>query len=165
MDVSFDKGDTRFVYRVVGVALHGDRVLIHRAEIDDFWSLPGGRPTLMESSEDALAREMHEELGDEVCIRRLLWVVENFFEYVGRPHHELGLYFLMSIPEESGLWEKGEEFDGDENGLRLIFRWCPIASLDQIRIVPSFLYQALTDIPAEPRHIVHRDPTESTHTS
>ena len=78
LDITFDKGDTRFVYRVAGVALDGDRVLIHRAEIDDFWALPGGRPSLMESADEALAREMHEELSAEVRIRRLLWVVEIF---------------------------------------------------------------------------------------
>ena len=30
-----------FVYRVVGVAIDGGRVLIHRAERDAFWALPG----------------------------------------------------------------------------------------------------------------------------
>ena len=157
LDITFDKGDTRFVYRVAGVALDGDRVLIHRAEMDDFWALPGGRPSLMESAEGALAREMHEELSAEVRIRRLLWVVENFFDYAGRTHHEVGLYFLMSFPEDAGLLERGKEFDGNENGLRLIFRWQPIAALDQICIKPSFLHRALTDIPAETSHIVHRD--------
>ena len=63
----------------------------------------------------------------------------------------------MSFPEDAGLLERGKEFDGNENGLRLIFRWHPIAALDQICIKPSFLHRALTDIPGETRHLVHRD--------
>ena len=63
----------------------------------------------MEDAEKALAREMQEELGVDVCVDRLLWVVENFFNYQDNPYHELGLYFLMSIPKDAGLWGKREK--------------------------------------------------------
>jgi len=41
--ITFERGDVRFNYRVVGIAFDADRVLLHRAERDDFWALPGGR--------------------------------------------------------------------------------------------------------------------------
>jgi ADP-ribose pyrophosphatase YjhB (NUDIX family) len=78
--ITFDQGKARFNHRVAGIVLNGDRVLIHRAEIDDFWSLPGGRVSILESTADALEREMQEELDVEVDIKRLVWVVENFFD-------------------------------------------------------------------------------------
>jgi ADP-ribose pyrophosphatase YjhB (NUDIX family) len=40
--------------------------LLHRSEIDDFWSLPGGRTRLFESARDALRREMRAELADSL---------------------------------------------------------------------------------------------------
>ena len=58
-------------YRVAGVATHGGRVLLHRSENDDFWSLPGGRPQYSESAAAALRREMREELGAEVTVQAL----------------------------------------------------------------------------------------------
>jgi ADP-ribose pyrophosphatase YjhB (NUDIX family) len=79
--ISFDIGGARFNYRVVGIALDGNRVLLHRAEMDDFWSLPGGRGEILEPSEETLKREMMEELSIEIRVDRSVWVVENFFKY------------------------------------------------------------------------------------
>ena len=39
------------------------RILLHRADYEDFWSLPGGRVEMLEDSREALRREMLEELG------------------------------------------------------------------------------------------------------
>ena len=158
--ISFDNGGARFNYRVAGVALNGDRVLIHRAEIDDFWALPGGRVEILETAEHALVREMKEEINVEVSVGRLLWVVENFFEYDDNPYHELGLYFLMTLPEDSGLYET-ETFEGKEDylpglgrNLKLIFEWQPLTILNEVTVVPEFLQTALHSIPTTPQHIV-----------
>ena len=43
--ISFETGAGRFNYGVAGVALTANRVLLHRREGDDFWTLPGGRPS------------------------------------------------------------------------------------------------------------------------
>ena len=48
--ITFEEGEVGFNYRVVGIAVNGNQVLLHRAENDDFWSLPGGRVELLEPS-------------------------------------------------------------------------------------------------------------------
>ena len=53
-------GGGRFYYRVAGVLLDSDRVLLHRAIGDPNWVLPGGRCEFMEESTDCLRREMRE---------------------------------------------------------------------------------------------------------
>ncbi len=90
--ITFEEGGKKFNYRVVGIALDVDRVLLLRTEKDDFWFLPGGRVELLEPSQDALIREMREELEVDVRVERLVWVVENFFEYEGKFCHELALF-------------------------------------------------------------------------
>src|SRR5688572_18605664 len=93
--IRFDQGNRRFNYRVVGVAIHNDSVLLHRADHEPFWTLPGGRAEHGETAEQTIKRELLEELTTEVHVDRLLWVVENFFEYEGWSYHELALYFLV----------------------------------------------------------------------
>lgn len=91
--IAFEEGEVRFHYRVVGIALNGNRVLLHRAENDDFWTLPGGRVELLEPAHDVLKREMREELEIEIHVERLVWVVENFFQYAGKSAR-VGALFL-----------------------------------------------------------------------
>jgi ADP-ribose pyrophosphatase YjhB (NUDIX family) len=159
--ITFEEGGKRFTYRVAGIALDVDRVLLLRTEKDDFWFLPGGRVELLELSQDALIREMQEELEVKVHVERLVWVVENFFEYEGRSYHELALYFLMSFPSDSRLYEKKEAFVGDEDGLKLIFRWHPLGKLEEIPLYPTFLRKRLNSIPQITEHIVHTDSQET----
>ena len=156
--ITFDSHDTRFTYRVAAIALHDGHVLLHRSEADDFWSLPGGRCEMMEPAAEAIAREMHEELGVAVTVERLIWIVENFFIFDGVPCHELGLYHLVGLPDEPSLLDKSATLEGRGEGpLRLFFRWFPLAATPDLRIYPTFLRTALRQIPAGVEHIVHHD--------
>ena len=151
-----------FKYRVSAVVLRGDELLIHRAEIDDFWALPGGHVEMMESSKKALGREMKEELGVEVEVKRLVWIAENFFEYDGHEFHEVCLYYLVKIPEDSEILKKDEVFYGEEDGyeyfgrkIELIFKWYPVDKLEDIKLYPNFLVEAIRDLPDNPEHVVN----------
>ena len=152
--ITFDRGAARFNYRVAGIALDGDRVLLQRAR--DFWFLPGGRCELLESSEETLRREMCEELGVVAHVERLLWVVETFFRHDGMSYHELGFYFLMHLPHDPALpWGDGP-FVGRE-GVDSVFRWHYLDRLEQAPLYPNFLWRGLQSLPATPQHIVHKD--------
>jgi ADP-ribose pyrophosphatase YjhB (NUDIX family) len=156
--LTFDLGAGRFNYRTVAVVVDGGRVLLHRAETDDFWALLGGRVELGESAAGALEREMREEIGAEARVERLLWVVENLFTTEsGQRWHEHALFFLVSLADRPDLYAR-DEFDGDEdNGLRLIFRWFPIQDLAAVRLYPTFLRERLAALPAATEYFVHRD--------
>src|SRR5437762_3514141 len=99
--ISFPLAGGLFNHRVVGVCIVDGHVLLHRSVNDDFWSLPGGRVELGEASSQAIVREMREELGLDARTERLLWVVENFFTHGDVSHHELGMYYLISIPRDA----------------------------------------------------------------
>ena len=155
--ITFDRNDTRFTLRIVGVAIHEGRVLLHRAEGDDFWALPGGRAELLEPSPETLRREMLEELNAEVEVERLLWVVENFFVYQGLRFHELGMYFLMHFAPASPVLRHEGPFYGIEGHVPLICQWFPVADLAQMRVYPSFLRQELSNLPTTTQHVLHTD--------
>lgn len=155
-------GDKVFAYRVAGVATHDDKILIHKAETDPFWALPGGTCEFNEDSQSALKREMKEELNANIEVGRLLWVVENFFEQNGKPWHEIGLYYQMHFIKDSVSFYEKEEFYGVESfykenqDIRLIFRWMPMPQIGSEDVRPKFLKSHLTKIPEQTEVILNR---------
>jgi ADP-ribose pyrophosphatase YjhB (NUDIX family) len=160
--IRFDQGTRRFNYRVVGVAVSEGSVLLHRADHEPFWSLPGGRAEHGETAEETIAREMLEELGTSIEVVRLLWVVENFFDYEGLNYHELALYFLIRFPPGSAPLS-AEAFDAVEGGTRLRFKWFSIEprQLASLPLLPAFLPEGLANPPTSIVHIVQRDTVSS----
>lgn len=154
--IHLERARQRFNYRVAAVIIDSGRVLLHRAEHDTFWALPGGRVELMEPAHQAIRRELREELGVDVRIERLLWVVETFFEHAGAAWHELALYFLVELAPDAPLRQQ-PTCDGYEGPVRLIFRWFDLAGLEHVRLLPSFLRTALQVLPMTVTHIVHTD--------
>jgi len=158
--ITFTEGEVRFNYRIVGFALHDDHVLLHRAVTDDFWALPGGRGELLEPSTETLKREMREELGVAIAIDRLVWVVENFFQHDHLDFHEVAFYYRMSFPPDCALYRGRGPFEGDEEGVRLIYQWFPVNELESVRLFPTFLRAGLRDLPDGIRHVIHTDVDE-----
>ena len=88
---------------------------------------------------------------------RLAWVMENFFEHDEKPWHEIGMYFLMALPEDSSVY-KEREFLREHETIKLIFRWLPLGDLGKVPLFPSFLREGLRAIPEGTEHVVHEDP-------
>lgn len=148
----FDVGDSRFNYRSAAVIIHDDHVLIHRSEKDNFWALPGGRVEFFESSEDTIPREILEELGLDRTVVRLIWHVENFFEYIGKKFHEVSNYFLAELTEYPEIVSE-IDFSGIEEELDLIYRWVPVNKLPEYVLKPSFLVKGIQDLPPKIEYI------------
>ena len=155
--LAFNHVKGRFNYRTAGVLMRQQEVLVHRAENEPFWTLPGGRVEFGESAQAGLARELHEELGVVAAVDRLLWAVENFFTYQEQRYHELAFYFLAALPGDSAAYAATTPFHGYEPGTTLIFQWYPLANLSSLELYPSFLRQGLQALPASTTYVVHRD--------
>lgn len=145
-DISTNQGNVDFNYRIAAVIFHDGRVLLHRAEPDVYWALPGGRAALMEAATDSLRRELREELGCKVAVGRLLWVMENISTQPGPRFHELGLYFLARLPEGfaelamTGPFYRAEALAGGGE-IRHVFQWfpCTAEALAAIDLRPARL--------------------------
>lgn len=147
----------RFQPRVAAVIDWRDHVLLQGALDGPFWVLPGGRLLPLETTAAALARTLRWELGQDVSVRRLLWVMELVTTIGGQPFHELGLYHLVDLPDGSPLFDLTRDHAGVERGHDLVLRWFPIASLPDTPLQPDFLRTALGRLPDGPRHIVRTD--------
>ena len=156
--IAFERNGLQFDFRTSGIAIHRGHVLLVRVEQYDFWFLPGGHVEIGELADDAMIREMREETGLQVEIDRLVWMVENFFTLDGKPHHELGFFYLVTPPDEVTQLDLDKEFYGkEENGTLLIFRWHRLDALTGLNIFPSFLSTRLNALPTSITHIVQRD--------
>ncbi|EEL69698.1 MULTISPECIES: NUDIX hydrolase [Bacillus cereus group] len=64
--------------RVTGILIEDEKVLLVKQRVANRnWSLPGGRVENGETLEEAMIREMREETGLEVKIKRLLYVCDK----------------------------------------------------------------------------------------
>ncbi len=156
--IAFDIAHAHFKYRVAAVCIDQGHVLLQQFAGTAFWCLPGGRVEIMESAKATLRREMQEELGLEVQVERALWIVESFFaRHQERPYHELGWYFLVTLPPGSALLEKEQEVQGMDGDTGFALRWFPLDGLQDVPLFPPFLRTRLAALPATLEHIVEEE--------
>ncbi len=129
---------------------HGDRILVHE-EMDSvkgsaFARPLGGGIDFGETSQDAVIREIREELGVEVTHARLLGIVENIFELEGKPGHEIVFVYDGRFMDES-LYER-DSLDGVEGKRKFKAVWRSLAELrsGSTRLVPPELWELLEEI-------------------
>lgn len=148
MDISFRMDEEKFNYRVCGLILSDEKILAMHDERSPYYYLPGGRVKMGETAEQAVIREIKEELGILAEIKRPLWLNQSFFtEDVDHlRYHELCIYFLMDI-QGTGLLERGEKFAGTEEKHTHLFEWLPFRQLKEEYFYPLFLKDMIFRLP------------------
>ncbi len=135
----------RFNFRVAGLAMHHNKVLLHQYETDDFWVLPGGRAELLESTEETIVREIKEEL----------YVNETFFEHQERIVHELCFYYHIEFEEGSDILNRETAFERKEiDGSILTFKWFELDAVEALELYPVFIRDNIKQLPKHTQHIV-----------
>lgn len=149
-DISYVIGNSKFNYRVSGIMIHAGKILAMHDERSPYYYLPGGRVKMGETAEQAVLREITEELNITPRIIRPLWLNQGFFtEDVDNLHyHELCIYFLLDV-SETGLFDKGEKFTLHERHHTHNFEWLAFERLKDEYFYPVFLKTEITDLPED----------------
>lgn len=146
VDCTFSTPEGVFNYRVGAIIRRGGTLLAMKEEGLSHWYLPGGRVHLHEPAEQALAREIGEELSLPCRVGRPLWLCENFFPLNGRQVHELCLYFLVELSTDA--LPEGETFSQkDSDGVWHQYRWFSREDLQGVLLYPSFLKEEWPRLP------------------
>lgn len=150
LDITFKTEAGRFNYRVCAMIIRDGKILAMQDQNSPYYYLPGGRVRLHETAEDAVLREVREELEIDARIDRALWLNQGFFteDVTGEKFHEICLYFLMDI-SGTGLEECGEQFVMMEGEKRHEFRWLEFSRLKDEYFYPVFLKEKIRNLPKE----------------
>ncbi len=152
MMVSFNTPTGYFHLRAAVVCWRDDYVLVHQAVGDTFWSLPGGRVDLGESSMQTIVREMGEELLVTAQVGALLATIEVIDQRPqGGLFHEVGFYYAVTMPDLT--WQV-DPFRGPEAHNPVDFWWCPRAQLADLAMLPQSVKSLLLQRDGVYRHIV-----------
>ncbi len=126
---------------------NGDRILVARAfdsvKQQEFCRPLGGAIEFGERAEEAIGREVVEELGTEATELELLGVIENTFMHEGRPGHEIVFVFTGRLGDAALYLEP--ELPLNEAGWESRARWVALDELEGtgVALYPEGLLELL----------------------
>lgn len=95
-DILFKIDDDVFSYRVGGVLIHDNKILLQKPKNDDY-AIIGGHVSLMETTKETLIREYKEELHVDIEVDNLFAIGEIFFPWGDRMCHQICFYYKIHL--------------------------------------------------------------------
>ena len=137
-------GNTVFGVRATALIVEEGKLLVVEDE-DGFYTI-GGAIQVGERTEEAVIREVKEELGVKAQARQLAFVVENRFEQAGVHFHNIEFHYLLDLLEDAPLTMQEDE-------RQLPCRWIALNQLHTVPLKPGFLKTVLPEWDGQLRHI------------
>lgn len=129
-------GNTVFGVRATALIVEEGKLLVVEDE-DGFYTI-GGAIQVGERTEEAVIREVKEELGVKAQARQLAFVVENRFEQAGVHFHNIEFHYLVDLLEDAPLTMQEDE-------RQLPCRWIALNQLHTVPLKPGFLKTVLPE--------------------
>lgn len=148
--------DYNFKFRVSGLIIRNNKLLLVDMNNSGFLCLPGGYVELGETTEEAIRRELVEEIGKNVIIKKYLGVVENYFiNKFSKKMHEISFYYIMDF-SDTNIEETNFTLIENDKGhnIKLDFKWINIDEIDKFDIRPKFLKDLFKKNSLEFNHLI-----------
>lgn len=138
MDIKIFSDQFKFKYRVSAIFIHDNKLLVNKYD-ENSYCLPGGYVEISETSEEAMLRELKEEINLNFKIENFAGITENFFtNFKGQRTHGLDFYYYVKLKDDKDYqlidYKKIEYDKGKIVSHNL--SWIDISDLDNVRLLP-----------------------------
>lgn len=142
MDITLNVEDYLLNVRASGIIIHDNKILLHKNINEEHYALIGGRVAIGESSEQALKREVMEEMGKEVDIIEGLTTVENFFQMKDSKYYEILFVHRLEFKNEDDkkILETIKNVEGKDY---LRYEWIDIDEIEKYPLKPKVIKDML----------------------
>lgn len=159
-DILFKTENYIFSYRVAGICIRDGKVLLQKPTNDTGFALPGGHVSFGETNEETLIREFKEEINADIKVGELKWVAEIFFPWGDKPCHQICLYYIIELSDETQIPTHGK-FIGSEHlegrNFDIEFHWIRLGDIDKLEVYPKNTNELLKHIDEGVEHFVYRE--------
>lgn len=147
-DIKYRTENFNFAYRVSAIIFNSDetKILLFYGDDMDFYMLPGGKVKEREKSEDAIKREIYEELGYENLEFKFAGISEELISEKSDFIHEITITYKCKYDGDI----KEEPFKSKESDW-INFKWVDIKKLNEYNIHPA---EILSIVNNDSNHIV-----------
>lgn len=149
MDFRTVIGNQAFGVRATGLIVKNEKLFLIRVPEGNYYTL-GGAIQLGETTKEAVQREMQGELGIDVEVGPLAFIVENQFSLQEKSYHQIEfLYLVTPLSEPVTYLEEG-------NSIRKC-EWVTFANLEKLDLNPAFLKTELAKWDGQLKHFMNKD--------
>ena len=159
MDILFRTEEYVFSYRVAGICIQNEKVLLQKPTNDTAFAFPGGHVAFGETNAQTLVREFQEEIGVDISVGALKWVGEIFFPWGNKPCQQICLYYIVDVKSDDipleGRFIGKEQMEG--RNFDLEFHWVPVAELKNIEVYPTNVVELINQMNDGVQHFIYKE--------
>ena len=133
--------------RASGIIIRDKKVLLirrFRKERGEYFVFPGGGVESDETVEDALVREMKEELGIEIDTHEKLY--EFSYKRIYGPGDKNDHYFLITEYSGEPEWIEGNEGPKENQDNQYFLEWHDLDEASNLNLLPTEMKEKISDI-------------------
>lgn len=132
------------------IIIKDNKILLHKNDNKDNYCLPGGGVHFLESSEEAIIREVKEETGLDIKVENCVSTIENMFEHDGIKFHEIYFIYRGSFVDDIDTSKVIENIEGKP----IKYGFVDLDRLDEYKILPVVTTDIIKN---NTSHIINRE--------
>ena len=148
-DILFDVDGVLFSYRVGGVLIKNNKILLTKG--GDDYSLPGGHSQIGEASQETIVREFKEETGLDVEPLNVISTYENFWKWDEKNCHQLCIYYRLKMINEN------QKLVPNPDTKETKYIWIELKQLNNINLYPIGISDQILNKVTDNTHFIYKD--------
>ena len=150
MDIRIIVDGIKLNVRTGIMLIQDDKILLHKNDNKDNYVLPGGGVHFLESSEEAIKREIKEETGLDIIVEECVSTIENLFEHDGIKFHEIYFIYKGRFAKDIDTSKIIENIEGKP----IKYGFVPLYKIDDYYILPVVTKDIIKN---NTSHIINRE--------